>query len=180
MSAFAPIQRSRYPDSAAYMVATFALAMNGVDVRGNVGRLVGPLKRFEIAEIKELSVSSGFREGEVLLEDIPTALYRIYQARGSTDALLALITAPMDGAVAENRDDYVVAELKRNPVPILKLAQDPVVYQHVWDIADWNIGLPKDRKAFIQKLQATAWPTPVLKRLALRLAKDLKVRRNRA
>lgn len=179
VAAFAPIQRSRYPDSAAYVVATFGLAMNGVEVPANVGRLVGPLKRFQDGKLAELMVSSGFAEGQVLLEDIPTALYRIYQARRSTEALQALIMAPMEGAVAENRDDYVVDLLRADPIPVLKLAASPPVYARVWDIADWNIGLPQERRDFIRKLRTTPWPTPALKRTALKLASDLRVRRNR-
>lgn len=167
-------------NSAGYAVSAFALAVNGVDLEANLGRLAGPLKRAQEGKVTELEPTNGLAPGQVLLEDIPWALYLVYKARKYQPALEALLTAPVDGAVAENRDDVVMDQLREDPVPVLQIASNnPKVYERVWDIVDWNIGPKTARTAFINRLKSRRWPSAALKRTALRLAADLRKPKNR-
>jgi hypothetical protein len=176
---FAPLIKSEPVDSTARIVAAFALAYKGVDVDQNLGRMMGPLRRFESGAIAELSPSTKLAGHEVLLEDIPNAVYRIYKARRYMPALKLMFTMPVDGAAAENRDDDVMEQLAKDPKPVLELASDAKIYEKLWDIVDWNVGTGPERDAFIRKMKSTRWPNKNVKAVAGRLARDLSKQKNR-
>jgi hypothetical protein len=167
-------------DSAGFVLGAFALAMKGVDIDTNIGRMVIPLKHVADDKLDELIPNRGFAENQVRYEDIPDAMFLIYKTRHYTPALKALFTMPVDGPCAENRDDDVMAQLRKDPKPVLALAAaDKGVYATLWDLVDWNVGSMTDRKIFIHRMQTAHWTTPAMKRVALQLAKDLKTPKNR-
>jgi len=167
-------------DSSSRVVAAFALAMKGVDVDSNLGRLIEPIKDAHDGKIDELTASRGLAENQILLEDVPNAIYLIYKTRHYPPALKALFTMPVDWPAAEYRDDCVMAQLRTDPVPVISLASsDPQIYGTLWDIVDWNVGGPGDRKLFITQLQSSKWPNKSLRDTAVRLAHDLSTPKNR-
>ena len=167
-------------DSASRVVAAFALAMKGVDIDANLARMVEPIKDAHDDKIEELSASRGLAENQVLLEDIPNAIYLIYKTRHYAPALKTLLTMPVDWPAAEYRDDCVMTQMRVDPVPVMAIAsKDAMVYSTLWDIVDWNVGAIRDRKSFISKLRSTKWPNRSVKETALRLAHDLATPKNR-
>ena len=167
------------PDTSGYLVASFALAMKGVDMDVNLIRIVGPLKDAN-GQIESIPASGGLSRDEILPEDIPTALYTLYKDRHYPPALKELFKAPVDGAVAENRDDDVMDAMSHSAADVLRLAtQDPEIYGKLWDIIDWNIGPISDRLALIKRLKAGRWPNPEIRHTAMRLASDLRQPKHR-
>jgi hypothetical protein len=176
---FQPILDSEKPETSAHIVAAFALAMKGIHMDENLARILAPLKKTE-GQLESIPASGGLAKDEILPEDIPTAVYTLYKARHDLSALKSLLTAPIDGAVAENRDDDVMDAMSRNPVDLMRLgAQDEAVYARLWDILDWNIGPMRDRLALIRRLKAGRWPNQQIRHTALRLASDLRKPKHR-
>lgn len=170
---FGPFLKSEKPGTSAYLVAAFALAVNGVDIPTNLGRIVGPLKTSS-GQIESIEASGGLNKDEILPEDIPTSVYTVYKLRHNAMALHLLFTTPIEGAVAENRDDDVMDAMTYHAVDVIRLAtSDPVVYAKLWDILDWNIGPMSDRMALIRRLETEKWPSDALRKTAVRLASDL-------
>ena len=176
---FGRVLKAEKADTSAYLVASFALAMRGVDMDANVIRICGPLKDAD-GQIESIAPSGGLAKDQILPEDIPTALYEIYKVRHFQPALKALFTTPIEGAVAENRDDDVMNAISRSPVDVLRLAtQDRSVYPKLWDIIDWNIGPMSDRLALIKRLKSGHWPNAQIRHTASRLASDLRQPKHR-
>ena len=166
-------------DTSGFLVASFALAMRGVDMDANVSRICAPLKD-AAGQIESIAPSGGLEKDQILPEDIPTALYEIYKVRHFQPALKALFTTPIDGAVAESRDDDVMDAVSRTPADVLRLAaQDAAIYSKLWDIIDWNIGPASDRQALIKRLKAGHWPSPEIRHTATHLANDLRQPKHR-
>ncbi len=171
---FGTVLQTQKADSSSYLVASFALAMRGVDMDANVARICGPLKH-AAGQVESITPSGGLEKDQILPEDIPIALYEIYKVRHFQPALKALFTTPIDGAAAENRDDDVMDAILRNRVDVLRLAtQDQTVYSKLWDIIDWNIGAMSDRSALTKRLKLAKWPNPEIRHTAVRLSNDLR------
>jgi hypothetical protein len=176
---FSPMLKDS-PDSAGYVIAAFVLAMKGVDLDGNLARLVVPIKDAHNEKIEELTATHGLAENQILLEDVPNAIYQIYKTQHYLPALKTLFTMPVDWPAAEYRDDCVMAQLRSDPKPVMAMAAgDKKIYATLWDIVDWNVGAVTDRKIFIHRMQTARWTTPAMKRVALQLAHDLATPRNR-
>lgn len=168
------------PDSSSFVVAAFALAMKGVDIDVNLGRLVIPIKSAHDEKIEELVAGGGLAENQIMLADIPNAIYLVYKTRKYMPALKLLFTMPVEWPAAEYRDDCVMAQLRKDPKPVLAMAAaDPKIYATLWDIVDWNVGSMNDRKIFIHRMRTARWTTAPMKKAALKLAKDLAVPKNR-
>ena len=167
-------------DSASFVIAAFVLAMKGVDVDKNLARLVAPIKDSHDGKIDELTATHGLAENQVLLEDIPNAIYLIYRTRHYTPALKTLLTMPVDWPAAEYRDDCIMTQLRTDAKPVLEMAQDVKIYATVWDIVDWNVGSMNDRMKFVARLKTTRWPNASTKKTALRLAHDVATPKNRS
>jgi hypothetical protein len=167
-------------DSSGYVVAAFALAMKGVDTDTNLARMMVPIKSHKDEKLEELVASHGMAENQIMLADIPNGIYLVYKTRKYAPALKALFTMPVEWPAAEYRDDCVMAQLRKDPKPVLAMAaNDPKIYATLWDIVDWNVGSINDRKIFIHRMQTAKWTTTPMKKAALQLAKDLKRRKNR-
>lgn len=167
-------------DSSSRVVAAFALAMKGVDVDANLARMIEPIKDAHDEKIEELEADRGLAENQILLEDIPNAIYLIYKTRHYDPALKTLFTMPVDWPAAEYRDDCVMTQFRTDPASVLALAsKDAGIYNTLWDIVDWNIGGLADRKVFVRHLKDTHVPSKPLKQTALRLARDLMTPKNR-
>jgi len=176
---FTPILKES-TNSAGFVIAAFALAMKGVDVDANLSRLVLPIKDAHDEKIEELTATHGLAKNQILIEDIPNAIYAIYKSRQSTSALKTLLTMPVDWPAAEYRDDCVMTVLRNDPKPVIALASgDAKIYATLWDILDWNVGSMKDRNNFIGRLQTIRWKTVPLKKTAMKLAHDLATPKNR-
>lgn len=166
-------------DSASFVIAAFALAMKGVDVDANIGRLVMPIKDSHDGKIDELEANRGLAQNQILLEDIPNSIYLIYKTRHYTPALKTLLTMPVDWPAAEYRDDCIMSQLRIAPDPVIALAsQDKKIYSTLSDIIDWNVGAMPDRKAFVHRMETAHWP-PTLKATAIKLAHDVATPKNR-
>jgi len=176
---FTPILKDS-PDSGSFVVAAFVLAMKGVDVDANLARLVMPIKNSHDDMYEELKATRGLAENQILIEDIPNAIYTIYKTRKYGPALKTLLTMPVAWPAAEYRDDCVMAQLRLDPKSLLGFASsDAKVYATLWDIIDWNIGPIQDRMRLAKVLKTSAWSTPAMKKTALRLAHDIATPKNR-
>ena len=178
-AAFAPLLKGS-PNSSGFVVAAFALAMSGVDIDANIGRLIIPIKNARDEKIEELTESNGLAENQIMLADIPNGIYMIYKTRKHLPALKALLSMPIEWPAAEYRDDCILAQIRKDPKPIFQMAgNDKNIYNTLWDIVDWNIGSPTERKVFINRLQTAKWTTAPMKKAAMQLSKDLQKPKNR-